>query len=181
MRNAIDHADLSYEVAVYDDADRCTGRQRVGTGTRTSDPETTTIAAARWQTIETISHQPNHMICRDRWTFAPVAGRSYLAYTTSKPTGCTTMIYDMTDPDAIRIEPTLRRRDSRNNVCQPLAQAKQIKLDSTQHSVDSSDLPIPPATQHAPSMPSQAPVAQVPAAKASGGTPGDDLQGLINH
>jgi hypothetical protein len=182
MRNAIDKADLSYEVAVFDDADRCTGRQRIGSGTQASDPETTTIAAARWQTIETIAHQPNHMMCRDRWTFAPVAGRSYLVRTTSKPDGCTTVIYDMTNPEALRIEPTLRRRQTtRENVCLPLAQAQQIKLNAAQRPADSSDLPIPAETPHAPSIPSTEPAAKSPRAKAGAGTTVDDLQGLIAH
>jgi hypothetical protein len=170
MRNAIDKADRSYEVAVFDDADKCSGRQRVGVGSPTTDPETTRIAAGRWQTIETIAYQPNRMMCRMRWSFVPVAGRSYLVNTTSKPTGCMTVIYDMTNPEALRIEPSLRRREVSNNLCLPLAQAEPVKLNAAKKPSDANDLPIPSETHQAPS-----------ASTSPGGTSVDDLQGLIGH
>lgn len=175
MRNALESAD-SYEVAVFDNAETCSGRERVGTGNQTVNPKSTTIAAGRWQTVEVVVSKPNRTVCRIRWSFTPATGRSYLVSTASRTGGCSMMILDATNPDALRIEPSLRRRNAGNNLCVAIAQSKAIQLADTHGGDDTSDLPIAPQDRVPPAT---KPAARAPAPKAPSAVTNDDLQGLI--
>jgi hypothetical protein len=78
------------------------------------------------QTVDVYMTKANKTSCRVRWSFSPVAGRSYLVSTQSTPTGCAAMIFDATDVDAMKPEPSLLRRNVGSNACVPLANSKSL-------------------------------------------------------
>jgi hypothetical protein len=175
MRSEIEEYD-TYEVAVLSNADACSGKQSVGMGFPRNDPRSTTLAAGRWQTIEVQLNKPNRTYCRVRWSFAPAAGRSYVVSTTSEKQGCSVVIRDETDPDAVRIEPSLRRRDVDARACIPLAQTHPaLHMNTHATTEEVTDLPIEPVDRE-PSK-TRPPVAKDPIPTV---TP-DDLQGLIGR
>jgi hypothetical protein len=178
MRNALAGPD-SYEVDVFDDAESCGGKQRVGTGNQNVNPKTTTIAAGHWETIEVVVSKPGRLVYHVRWSFMPAAGRSYLLSTSSKAGGCSAIVLDATNPDSIRIEPSLRRRNVGSNACVPIARANPIRLTDQHDSGDTSDLPIAPENP-APAAP-KPPATKATAPKAAPAVTVDDLQGLIGN
>jgi len=124
MRGTVPQGDL-YGVFVYDDSDKCTGSRLAGTGSNARNPTTTTLAASQMTTVEFYLLKPGKQFCRVRWSFTPVADRTYLL--TGGVVGaqaCAARLMDMSNPDAIRIEPTALRRNVGSNACLPLSQAK---------------------------------------------------------
>ena len=163
-----------YHVDVFANAERCAGRSRVGTGGHTVDPVPTRLAAGRWQTFETEVHAARTH-CSVRLSFAPASGRTYSVLTTSNADGsCTAMLRDVTDPDAVRIEPSLRQRDVGNQACRPLAQSEPLMYRVERRQPEEViDLPIEtedrePVPARPTAMPASAPTVTA-----------DDLKGLI--
>ena len=176
MRNEIQPADW-YQIDVFADPAACAGPQRVGTGNRTIDARATALAAGRWQTIEVRINEPHGYVCPMRLSFAPSAGRSYVLTAASNPDGtCTLQLRDETDPQAIRPEPTLRRRNVDKQACVPLAQTKPLGFSAERvPREEATDLPIAPV-DHVPSATHPAAADQpIPAVSA------DDLKGLTGR
>ena len=179
MRNAVAPAD-SYDVAVYADAPGCSGRQRVGAGTRAADVETTRIAADRWQTVDVTVHKPGNLSCTIRWSFMPRQGRSYVVFAGSTAKGCSSGVRDVTTPDIpALVEATLRRRDVAGVACLPLSLTKPVVAAEPQSADAADDLPIGGASgmPSAPKPPAPAPAPRKP----PGAVTTEDLQGLIGH
>ncbi len=165
-----------YHVDVFANAERCAGRSRIGMGGQAIDPPPTRLAAGRWQTFETWIHRPGAK-CSIRLSFAPAAGRTYSVVTTGNPDGsCTTMLRDVTDPDAVRLEPSLRQRDVGNQACRPLAQSEPLLASAEQHPSDPvTDLPIETVERKSGTTRPQVAPAPAPAVTV------DDLKGLTRR
>lgn len=120
MRGTLDAGD-TYRLSVYQDAQSCTGGRVAGVGTASEDPQGTTLVAGMLQTVEVRLAKPARQTCTMNWSFIPVAGHSYLVSARSEPGGCASLVYDATRPDALHVEPTLRRRDAGRVACVPLS------------------------------------------------------------
>lgn len=127
MRANLPAGDL-YGVYVLEDGERCADRRLVGTGDAKQNPVTTTLAASRLQTVEFLLVKPSKQVCAIRWSFTPVAGKTYLLRGTGQSAGCLAAVMDMSDPEKIKIEPTALRRNPGASTCLPLAQSKAITV-----------------------------------------------------
>jgi hypothetical protein len=125
MRAIVPAGDL-YGVYLLDDDDRCGGRRMVGVGDAKRNPATTALAANEVQTIEFALLKPSKQMCFVRWSFTPVAGKSYLLRGLAQPGGCAAVLLDMSDPEKLKHEPTALRRNPIGQACVPLALAKPI-------------------------------------------------------
>jgi hypothetical protein len=124
MRGNVPTGDL-YGVFVLEDSDRCTGSRLAGTGNATTNPTTTALPASRIATVEFGLLKANHQYCSVRWSFTPVAGRTYLLSGGAVGTNaCAARLMDMSDPDAIKPEASALRRNPGTRACLPLAQSK---------------------------------------------------------
>lgn len=175
MNNHLQIGD-GYLVNVYADGQRCTGTQRVGASQWAVDPPATRLATDRWQTLVVLVLSPmSH--CLQRWSFVPRAGHSYSLTTTSSHAGCSALVYDTTEPEAPRLESSLRKRDAEGRVCVPLATAKPIMANQMpDDSVAVADLPIHSDARE-PSAPR--PVQATPPGQDQ--VTADDLRGLIDQ
>ncbi len=124
MRGSVAEGDL-YGVFLYDDSEHCAGSRLAGTGTSTRNPVTTTVPANRIATVEFYLLKPNRMACRVRWSFTPVAGKTYLLNGSAMgPNACLARVMDVSNPDSLKVEATALRRNPGTSVCLPLAQSK---------------------------------------------------------
>jgi hypothetical protein len=124
MRATVPAGDL-YGVFVLDDTEQCGRPQLVGVGDAKRSPVSSALAAGRLQTVEFRLIKPGtKQSCAIRWSFNPVAGKSYLVRGATLPAGCIAVVLNMTDPEKIRPEPTALRRNGGGNACLPLAQSK---------------------------------------------------------
>ena len=126
--------------------DDCTRAQRVGIGNAQKNPDGTRITATGLSTLEVLVLKPTRDIYRVRLSFMPQAGHSYVVTTQSMAAGARALVLDATQPDAMKLEPTLRRRDVTGNACLTWANSRPIKLATQDATSDgASDLPIPKA------------------------------------
>ena len=126
MRSTLQAGD-SYGIFLADSANDCQGMRMAAAGSQKSgDPAAVAISALGVRTVEVYLSKADRSTCRARWSFYPTPGRSYLVSTKHTPEGCSAMIFDATDGDAMKIEPSLLRRDVPGNLCVPLAQSKSI-------------------------------------------------------
>lgn len=153
----------AYGVFVYANPATCGGPQSVGSGSNSRDAATTTLAAEGTQMLEVQVLKADKRLCRMRWSFEPKAGRSYLVVASSQPGGCSSMVLDASNPDAIKREATLVRRDAPGNACVPLAlaRANAPRALGSGPGGEGAELPLP--------APPRGPAAN----------PADDLSGLI--
>ena len=100
-----------YGVIVFDDAANCSGPRVAGAGNATRPPKATEIAAGRTATIDFLAIRPDKSSCRVRWSFTPVAGKTYLVAGAIAGSGCNARLLDATDPDNMRAERTAQRRN----------------------------------------------------------------------
>jgi hypothetical protein len=150
MRGTVEVGE-NYGVYLLDGGTDCTRPQRVGIGTATTNPSATTISAGTTKTVEILIIKANKTSCDVRWSFTPVASRSYLVSAASKSGGCAALVLDVTNPDAVKVEPSLRRRNVAGNACVPLAMSKLVApaTDPKGSPDDDSDLPISTETRNA--------------------------------
>jgi hypothetical protein len=128
MRGTVPEGDL-FGVFVYDDSEKCAGSRLAGNGTSARNPVTTTLAASQVTTIEFYLLKPNRMACRVRWSFTPIAGKTYLLRGSALgPDACLARVMDMSDPERVKGEATALRRNPGTSVCLPLAQSKTAGL-----------------------------------------------------
>ncbi|HJV62671.1 MAG TPA: hypothetical protein VJ743_17115 [Albitalea sp.] len=128
MRGSVPAGD-SFGVYVYDNAEACTGLRAVGAGNSVRNPASTTLAANQVQTIEFFLVKPSRQFCAVRWSFTPVAGKTYLLSGGAVAnTGCAARVMDASDPDDIKPEPTALRRNPGSTQCLPLALSKPSTL-----------------------------------------------------
>ena len=126
--------------------DDCTRPQRVGIGNAQKNPDGTRITSNGLSTLEVLVLKPSRDIYRVRLSFMPQAGHSYVVTAQSMATGARALVLDATQPDAMKLEPTLRRRDVTGNACLTWASSRPIKVATQDATSDgASDLPIPKA------------------------------------
>lgn len=124
MRGSVPPGDL-YGIFVFDDSEKCSGSRLAGTGSNTRNPTTTTLTANQITTVEFYLLKPNRQFCNVRWSFTPVAGKTYLLNGGAvSANACGARVMDMTNPEAIKLEPTALRRNPGTTTCLPLAQSK---------------------------------------------------------
>lgn len=127
MRGTLPAGDL-YGVYLLADTERCGDRRLVGAGSAKGHPATTTLAAGQMQTVEFLMLKPNKQVCAVRWSFSPVAGKTYLLRGAGHSAGCIAAVMDMTDPESIKVEPSALRRNPAGTACVPLAQSKTVAV-----------------------------------------------------
>jgi hypothetical protein len=128
MRTKLEGTATLYGVNVLASSDDCGQRQVVGAAKAGVAALTTVaLAAGRVATVEFAGVNADKKVCLVRWSFTPVAGRSYLLQSTFDGTRCTSTVLNATDPDAIRPEAgALRRNPTADKACVPLGQAQAI-------------------------------------------------------
>lgn len=154
MRGSVPAGDL-YGVSVFDDSEHCTGSRIVGAGGNARSPASTTLAANRVTTLEFLLIKPNKQYCSVRWTFTPLAGKTYLLRGAALPTTCGAAVLDMTNPEDIKPEQTALRRNPTGFACLPISQSKAASLGGSDKGSNGNDAVLRP------------------------GAGADDLQGLI--
>lgn len=127
MRGSVPAGDR-YGVFVLDDAEHCGGHRLVGSGDVKRNPVTTTLAANQIQTVEFRLLKPNRQFCAIRWSFTPVAGKTYLLRGSGQVSSCAALVMDMTDPEQIKPEPTALRRNPGTSACLPISQSKGLSV-----------------------------------------------------
>lgn len=127
MRGVVPAGDI-YGVYVLQDSERCTDYRMVGVGNSTRNPVTTTLPAGQLSTLEFMLVKPNKQFCSIRWSFTPVAGKTYLLRGAAVGAGCGALVHDMSDPENLKLEPTALRRNPVGNNCLPISQSKGINL-----------------------------------------------------
>lgn len=125
MRGAVPTGDL-FGVFVHDDAVNCKGPRLAGAGSSTRNPATVSLAAGALTTVDFMLLRANKERCLVRWSFSPVAGKSYLVSGGAYGAGCRARLLDATDPDAMKSPDGTVRRDAKGNACVALAQARSI-------------------------------------------------------
>lgn len=124
MRGAVPAGEF-FTVNTFDDSEKCEGYRVVGTGNATRTPASTTLAANVVTTVEFRVDKPaKRQLCATRFTFTPVAGKTYLLRGGSTATGCGALVMDMTNPENIKPEPTVLRRNPKGLACLPISKSK---------------------------------------------------------
>ena len=115
-----------YGVFVLQKSETCAGPLLVGTGDAQRHPDASALAANSVQTVEFRLVSADKKTCAIRWTFTPIAGKTYLLRGTGQQTSCGALIMDMTDADHMKPEPTALRRNPGTSACLPISQSKSI-------------------------------------------------------
>jgi len=154
MRGAVPTGD-AFGVLVYDDAENCKGPRLAGAGNSLRTPTTVPLAAGVLTTVDFMLVKANKDSCMLRWSFTPVAGKSYLVNGAASGTGCRAALLDATNPDAMVAPAGSVRRNEKGNTCVPMAQARLANVATAQGGQDQGAAVLRP------------------------GANADDLQGLI--
>ena len=125
MRGVVPVGD-AFGVLVYDDAENCKGPRLAGAGNIARNPTTVPLAAGTLTTVDFMHVKANKESCTLRWSFTPVAGKSYLINGIGSATGCRASLLDASNPDAMVAAAGSVRRNEKGNVCIPMAQARAI-------------------------------------------------------
>jgi hypothetical protein len=156
MRGAVPTGD-AFGVLVYDDAENCKGPRLAGAGNSARNPTTVPLAAGALTTVDFMLVKANKESCLLRWSFTPVAGKSYLVNGGAYGSGCRAALLDATNPDSMAAPAGAVRRDAKGNSCVPLAQARSTGATVAQGGQDQGAAVLRP------------------------GANADDLQGLIGQ
>lgn len=139
MRGAVPAGEF-FTVNTFDDSEKCEGYRVVATGNATHTPASTTLAANVVTTVEFRVDKPaKRQICATRFTFTPVAGKTYLVRGGSTAAGCGALVMDMTNPESIKPEPTVLRRNPKGLACLPIAHSKASSVTTTESGEDNTD------------------------------------------
>ena len=115
--------DEQFNVFVLDAAVACKGAKRAGGGTPQQPATPTLLAAGVLTTLDYVVIKTAQRTCLVRWTFTPVAGRSYLLDGVIAPAGCMAVLFDVSQPDQIRTAAGALRRNLPGQPCAPLTQS----------------------------------------------------------
>ncbi len=107
-----------YGVYVFENAPACDDMRLAGVGNKDRTVRATTLAAGRVATVSfAVSYLDTRQVCAIRWSFWPVAGRTYVLVGRSTEQGCSARVVDATDPDNLKPEPTAQRRNPAGQSC----------------------------------------------------------------
>lgn len=110
-----------YAVYVFENAAACADMRLAGVGNRDRTVRATTLPADRVATVSfAVSHLDTRQVCAVRWSFWPVAGRTYVVVGRGTEKGCSARVVDATDPDNLKPEPTAQRRNPEGQMCAAL-------------------------------------------------------------
>ena len=135
MRGAVSTGD-AFGVLVYDDAENCKGPRLAGAGNSIRSPTTVPLAAGALTTVDFMLVKANKESCTLRWSFTPVAGKSYLVNGYAYGSGCRAALLDATNPDAMAAPAGSVRRNEKGNTCIPMAQARSTAANVPQGGQD---------------------------------------------
>lgn len=135
MRGAVPSGD-AFGVLVYDDAENCKGPRLAGAGNSVRNPTTVPLAAGALTTVDFMYVKANKESCLLRWSFTPVAGKSYLVNGAAYGAGCRAALLDATNPDSMAAPAGIVRRNDKGNACVPLAQARSTATTTAQGGQD---------------------------------------------
>lgn len=124
MRGDVSPGDR-YGMYIFDDSENCAGPRSLGIGGKDRHPATTAVATNVVQTVEFTVVKPSRQYCAVRLSFEPVAGRSYLFAGASSAEGCSARLMDMSNPDDMKPEPSVRRRNPGTSACLSLAASRR--------------------------------------------------------
>lgn len=121
-------ADL-YGVFHYADSETCSKPQVVGSSRRNAEPPASvTVAAGQWATLDFVAlDEVRRTSCRVRWSFQPVADRTYVLSGTANSVSCAARIYDATNPDDMKLEASAVQRNAPGSTCLSIADAQERK------------------------------------------------------
>ena len=122
MRGSL-QKDEHFAVYALDDALRCSGPRRLGSGTAAQQPAPAALAAGMQTTLDFVFMKPPSQVCLVRWTFTPQAGRSYAVQGGAAGTSCRAVVLDTTEPDRVRPADGAVRRNTTGQPCLPLDKA----------------------------------------------------------
>jgi hypothetical protein len=144
MRGTMEPGDR-YGVFLFDDSAECKGMHIAGAGGPQLDPAGVVISASGIRTVDVFISKADKTMCRVRWSFTPKPGGSYVVTPRSTPGGCSALVLDASNVDAMKPEATLLRRDAPGNACVPLASAKSLAQLVAQNSAKGTAAARPPA------------------------------------
>lgn len=132
MRGTVPAGDV-YGMYLFEDSENCKGLRSLGSGNSTRNPPTTVLAANQIQTVEFFLVKANRQYCAIRWSFTPVAGKTYLLSGGAvSATSCAARVMDASDPDHIKPElAALRRNPAAGGQCLPLGMSKAASVAGT--------------------------------------------------
>lgn len=118
-----------YGVFILGDSTTCTQQQFAGRGRRDSEPpKSVQVAADQWVTLDFMTFDnARRTSCRIRWSFQPVADRTYLVSGAANATHCAARVYNATNPDDMKLESTAVQRNSGSTLCMSIADAQERK------------------------------------------------------
>ncbi len=122
MRGVLQPGD-QFVVNALDDALGCKTPRRVGSGSAQRQPDAAHLAAGVLTTLDFVVIKSQRQQCLVRWSFTPVAGRSYALQGSSSATGCGAALIDVTLPDQLRPADGALRRNMGSEVCLPLSRS----------------------------------------------------------
>lgn len=115
-----------YTLSMYDNAVACTQPKTIVAGQGSSGVLTTAVKTGALVSTSFSGGSTNGRICQMVVSFRPVVGRVYEIWGTLDERGCSSIVYDITDPNKPQIESTLLKRKLVNQVCEPLSAATRI-------------------------------------------------------
>jgi len=117
----------AYGIYTYAGSQQCTGQQRIAIGTAEQRPPATLLRAERLTTLSTtVVSSPDKNFCSHVMSFVPRTGRTYVLRLSRVDKTCYAGVWDATDPDKEVLESSMRYRDSKTELCRPLAQSVTV-------------------------------------------------------
>lgn len=113
-----------YAVFLYADAEGCREPRRVGIAEGDRALPAIALQADRLTTIEFAAMKPDRAICRVRWTFDPLPGKTYLLAGDATSERCVARVLDASDADDIKPEATALWRNEGAASCTPTAELR---------------------------------------------------------
>jgi hypothetical protein len=106
------------------DAEACKGPSLLIAGTPQKTPDPATLPAGVLTTLDFIILRAGKPSCGVRWSFTPVAGKTYLMQGLVVGSGCSARLFDASVPDRPVLPPDAALRSHPGQPCLPLEQAR---------------------------------------------------------
>jgi len=123
LRGAAPEGDR-YAVFQLADALQCKGPRLLADGDTKKPPTAASLPAGVLTTLDFVILRGGRATCGMRWSFTPVAGRTYLVQGFVVGTGCTARLLDASQPDRPVAPPDAVQRNGPGQACLPLDQAR---------------------------------------------------------
>lgn len=117
-------AEDRFAVLKLADAEACKGPAVLIAGTPQKTPEPATLPAGVLTTLDFVILRAGKPSCGVRWSFTPVAGRTYLMQGLVVGSGCSARLFDASVPDRPVLPPDAALRSHPGQACLPLEQAR---------------------------------------------------------